>query len=206
MEAAVVKGVRVERAASTRAALIKAARRLFAEKGYHDTGTHDLVAAAGVSRGALYHHFVDKAALFEVVFRELEGELQLAAAAPVLSLASDPWRQFQEGLQSFLSVIASSREMQRVLLLDGPAILGWPRWREIESEFTVGLLLGALRPMMDAGIIKRESPASLAHLVLAALNEAALLIAHSEDPNATRAEVGASLQALISGLHQDSAP
>jgi AcrR family transcriptional regulator len=190
----------MERAASTREALIKAARRLFAERGYHATGTHDLVAVAGVSRGALYHHFQGKEALFEAVFRDAEDELRRAAAAPVLALTFDPWRQLQEGLQSFLSVIAADLGMQRILLLDGPAVLGWPKWRALESEFTLGLLLGSLQELMERGVIKSQPAAPLAHLILAALNEAALLIAHADDPLATRAEVGEALRVLVAGL------
>lgn len=193
-------GVRVERAASTRAALLKAARQLFAEKGYHATGTHDVVALAGVSRGALYHHFQDKEALFEATFRGAEDELQRAAAAPVLDLAFDPWRQLQDGLQSHLNVIATNRGLQRILLIDGPVVLGWPKWRALETEFTLGLLMTALNGMMARDIIQSQPARPLAHLVMAALNEAALLIAHAEDPAATRGEVGEALRMLMEGL------
>jgi AcrR family transcriptional regulator len=195
-------GIRLERAAFTRAALIKAARQLFAEKGYHATGTHDVVALAGVSRGALYHHFQDKEALFEAVFREEEDELQLAAATSVQGLAFDPWRQLQEGLQAFLGVIAINPGTQRILLLDGPVVLGWPKWRELESEFTLGHLLKVLGGLMERGTIATQPVAPLAHLVLAALNEAALLIAHSEDPEGTRAHVGEALRVLVAGLRR----
>lgn len=193
-------GVRVERAAFTRAALVKAARRLFAERGYHATGTHDVVALAGVSRGALYHHFQDKEALFEAAFRDAEDELQRAAAAPILEMEFDPWRQLQEGLQSFLSVVAKNRDLQRILLIDGPAVLGWVRWRQVEVEFTLGFLIIGLQGLMDLQIIKPRAVEPLAHLVLAALNEAALLIAHADDPEATRVEVGEALRALVEGL------
>jgi AcrR family transcriptional regulator len=193
-------GVRMERAASTRAALLKAARQLFAEKGYYATGTHDVVALAGVSRGALYHHFQDKEALFEATFREAECELQRAAAAPILELGFDPWRQLQDGLQSYLNVIATERGIQRILLLDGPVVLGWPKWRQLDTEFTLGLLMLALQGLMDREIIQPQPVRPLAHLVLAALNEAALLIAHAEDPAATRIEVGEALRVLVAGL------
>jgi AcrR family transcriptional regulator len=193
-------GLRVERAAITRAALVKAARQLFAERGYHATGTHDVVALAGVTRGALYHHFDDKEALFEAIFREAECELQQAAAAPIMEMEVDPWRQLQEGLQSFLSVVARNPGLQRILLIDGPAVLGWSKWRELETEFTLGLLILGLQGLMDSQVIKTQAVAPLAHLVQAALNEAALLIAHADDPEATRAQVGAALRTLINGL------
>lgn len=193
-------GLRVERAAITRAALVKAARQLFAERGYYATGTHDVVALAGVTRGALYHHFADKEALFEAIFREAEGELQRAAAAPILEMEVDPWRQLQEGLQSFLSVVARNTGLQRILLIDGPVVLGWCKWRELETEFTLGLLILGLQGLMDSRLIKTQAVAPLAHLVQAALNEAALLIAHADDPEATRVQVGAALRTLIDGL------
>lgn len=191
---------RTEKAAFTRTTLLKAARRLFAQKGYHATGTHDLVAAAHVSRGALYHHFGNKEALFEAVFRDVEEELHWAAATPVLALGFDPWRQLQEGLQARLRAIAANRGIQRIVLMDGPAVLGWPKWRELESEFILDPLVTALQGLMDREVIKRQPVTPLAHLILAALNEAALLIAHSADTEATRAEVGEALRALLTGL------
>jgi AcrR family transcriptional regulator len=197
-------GVRMQQAASTRAALIEAARRLFAEKGYHATGTPELAAAAGVSRGALYHHFGDKEALFEAVFGEVESDLREAAAESVRELAADPWRQLDQGVQSFLQIVAGNVEMQRILLLDGPAVLGWPRWRELGSQFTLGHVVESLERLTQAGIIEPQPLNSLAHLVIAALNEAALLIAHSDQPERTRLQVTRALRTLISGLRTTS--
>jgi AcrR family transcriptional regulator len=193
-------GVRVQQAAATRAALVAAAKRLFAEKGYHATGTPELVAAAGVTRGALYHHFADKEALFEAVFRDAENDVVEAASNAVRELAADPWRQLHEGFEAFLRVVADDRGLQRILLLDGPAVLGWLRWREIGSEFTLGLLTDSLRRLTEAGIIRQQPLTPVAHLILAAQNEASLHIAHSSDPEATRAEVTQALMTLISGL------
>jgi len=193
-------GVRVQKAAATRAALIAAARRLFAEKGYHGTGTPELVAAAGVSRGALYHHFTDKEALFEAVFREVEADLSRTAGASVAGFAADPLRQLREGLQAFLRIIASNAETQRILLVDGPAVLGWRKWRELGSEVTVGYLTSNLRRMQATGVIGPRPVVPLAHLIIAALNEAALLIANSREPEITRAEVTEALWDLVAGL------
>ena len=193
-------GVRVERAAATRAGLVAAARRLFAEKGYHATGTPDLVAAAGVTRGALYHHFRDKEDLFEAVFRQLAQELEHDAAADVAALADDPWRQLKAGVQSFLRRIATRPEVQRVLLVDGPAVFGWLRWRELESEFTYGHIVASLQFAMAQGVIRVQPAEPLAHLVLAALNDAAMSIAHAYDPDRELAAAGGALQSLIEGL------
>lgn len=192
-------GIRAQQAQETRAALVNAARRLFTEKGYHATGTPELVAAAGVTRGALYHHFTDKEALFEAVFREVEAELVESAADAVRDI-SDPWRQLQDGGQAFLRVVAANRDMQRILLIDGPAILGWRRWRELDTGTTLGLLTNSLRGLVETGVISTQPVEPLAHLVLAALNEASLVIAHSDDPEAARTEVGPALANLIGGL------
>ncbi|MDB5447688.1 MAG: tetC 2 [Phenylobacterium sp.] len=193
-------GVRVERAAATRAALVAAARRLFAEKGYHATGTPDLVAAAGVTRGALYHHFRDKEDLFEAVFRQVANELERDAANEVAALADDPWRQLRQGVQSFLRLIATRPEVQRVLLVDGPAVFGWLRWRELESEFTFGHIVASLKVAMAQGVIRAQPAEPLAHLVLAALNDAAMSIAHADDPDLELAAAGGALQSLMEGL------
>jgi AcrR family transcriptional regulator len=192
-------GVRAQQAQETRAALVAAARRLFAEKGYHATGTPELVAAAGVTRGALYHHFADKEALFEAVFRQVEGELVDSAADSVRN-QPDPWRQLQDGGQAFLKLVAANRDMQRILLIDGPAVLGWRRWRELDTGTTLGLMTVSFTGLIEAGTIAAQPVEPLAHLVLAALNEAALVIAHSHDPEAARAEVGPALAYLIEGL------
>jgi AcrR family transcriptional regulator len=193
-------GIRVQQAAATRAALISAARKLFAEKGYHGAGTLELVAAAGVTRGALYHHFADKEALFEAVFCDVEAELRQTASDAVRELASDPWRQLMDGVQAFLQAIAANADLQRIMLQDGPAVLGWERWRELGTEFTLGLLVNALQRLTEIGVIRPQPLALAARLILAAQNEAALLIAHSVDPETTRAEVTEALRTLISGL------
>lgn len=193
-------GIRMERAAATRAALVAAARRLFAEAGYHATGTPELVAAAGVTRGALYHHFRDKEDLFEAVFREVALELTEAAAEHISNLTEGPMRQLEEGVQTFLRLIAASAEVQRILLLDGPVVFGWAKWRELESEFTYVHIVPQLHAAMEQGLIKVQPPEPLAHLVAAALNDAAMSIANAVDPEREFAAVGAALQTLISGL------
>lgn len=195
-------GVRKQQAAATRANLIAVARKLFVAKGFHATGITDLVAAAGLTRGALYHHFSDKTQLFEAVFREVDDELQAAAGGAVRDLSDDPWRQLQEGLQAFLALVAASQEVQRVVLLDGPVVFGWERWRQIQSEFTFGQLTAALERLVDSGLMAAQPTGPLAELILAALNDAALSIAHAADPTGTREAVAKALLTLISGLRR----
>ena len=193
------QGIQRVKSAATRAALIAAGRARFGTAGYHETGTHDLVALASVTRGALYHHFGDKKDLFEAVFLQCDDELNRAARAAVAPLAGDTWRQMNEALSIYLRMRAGSREAQRILLIDGPAVLGWERWRELQ----VGALQGiaqTLWMLMDQSVIAKGSPETLAQLIFAALNEAALSIAHAPDPaEALRAHTD-SLLVLVKGL------
>jgi len=194
------EGLRAGQAAATRLALVTAARRLFTERGYHGTGTHDVVALAGVTRGALYHHFLDKEALFLAVFLEVETDLVTAAGEPVLALALDPWSHLQTGIQSFLTVVAAMPDVQRVLLIDGPAVLGWMKWRELQSEFSFGHITEGLEKAMRDGAIRTRPVGPIAHLVFACLHEAALMIANSPAPADTRIEAGEALATMLDGL------
>lgn len=187
------------KSAATRAALIAAGRQRFGSVGYHDTGTHDLVALASVTRGALYHHFGDKKDLFEAVFLQMDEELNRAARAAVAPLSGDTWRQFLCALETYLRMRAESREAQRILLLDGPAVLGWERWRELQVSSIEGMVR-TLWMLMDQAIIERGSPETLALLIFAAMNEAALAIAHATDPELALAAHTASLMVLVKGL------
>lgn len=192
--------IRATKAAATRQALVDAARPLFAAQGYHATGTPEIASAAGVTRGAMYHHFQDKEDLFEAVFAAVAKDLETAAGASVLALAQDPWAQVQEGLQSFLRLVARSGEIQRVVLIDGPAVFGWVKWRRLESEYTSIHLARSFDRLMDLGVVERRPSETLSQLVVAALNDAALSIAHADDPEAALPKVGDALQALVAGL------
>jgi AcrR family transcriptional regulator len=189
--------LRKQQAAATRAALIAVARRLFTERGFHETGISELCATAGVTRGALYHHFGDKEQLFEAVFHEISDDIGLFTG-----LADDPWQELVDGMQGFLNRVADSDEVQRVLLLDGPVVLGPARWRDIRTIFTTTRLAPTLDRLIRAGIIAPQPTEPLAELLLAVLNDAAMAIAHAEDPAARRRELGAALTTLVSGLRR----
>lgn len=132
------KARRAAQAEATRGALIDAARRLFVDKGYHHTGTEEVVAQANVgTRGALYHHFADKEALFEAVFVAVEESLVIEAAKNLADPAEGAFNQLRQGLIGFLDA-SLTPEVQRILLIDGPAVLGWSRWRELESRYGLG--------------------------------------------------------------------
>lgn len=187
----------------TRTALINAACAQFGKVGYHATGTNDLVALASVTRGALYHHFADKADLFETVLREVAQKLVSTANAKVASLSGDTWGQLMESFPAYLRLVTTSPEAQRILLIDGPAVLGWKRWRDIQSEYVLSGVVVALRMLMDEGIIARRAPEPLANLIQAALDDAALSIAHAADPQAVGAEAADALVCLLAGLRID---
>ena len=187
-----------ERSRATRTALIAAARRLFAERGYTEVPADEIVAAAGVTRGALYHHFADKRALFEALFREMEVEITAEIAAAADS-AEPGWPAVGAALSVFLDICLRP-EVVQIMLTDAPAALGWAKWREIESEYGLGLTVDQFQGLADAGLLSGGSVRLVAQLALSAVIEAALVIAHSDDPSAARAEAEPALLALLSGL------
>lgn len=189
---------RVEQAAATRTALIGAARELFAEHGYAGVGTEEVVRRARVTRGALYHHFADKRALFRAVHEQREEELMASIGDHINGIA-DPWELMVAGVRAFLDA-CTDPALIRIALLDAPAVLGWEEWREIDARYGLGLVVGALDGAMDAGVLRRQPVRPLAHLLLGAMTEAAMLIANADDHVAARREVEAPLLSLLEGL------
>ncbi|HEX5375129.1 MAG TPA: TetR family transcriptional regulator [Solirubrobacterales bacterium] len=195
-----VKRTQTERSESTRAALIEAARGLFAERGYAGVGTEEIVRAAGVTRGALYHHFDGKLELFAAVYERIEAELAERIAAGALAAnASSPLEAMRAGAEMFLAA-CTEPAVQQIALLDGPAVLGWDRWRAIAAEHGLGLIEASLQAAIDAGAIEAQPVRPLAHVLMGALDEAAMLVACAEDAETTQAEVKAALDLLLNGL------
>lgn len=195
-----VKRTQEERSQATRAALIEAARPLFAEHGYAGVGTEEIVRAAGVSRGALYHHFDGKRNLFEAVYSRIEAELSERIATGALAPgASSPLEAMRAGAGMFLQA-CTEPEVQQIALLDGPSVLGWDRWREIGAEHGLGLIEASLQAAIEDGSIAEQPVRPLAHVLMGALDEAAMLVGRSEDPDRARTEVGRTLDTLIAAL------
>lgn len=195
-----VKRTQEERSATTREALIEAARRLFAEHGYAGVGTEEIVRAAGVTRGALYHHFGGKRDLFEAVYERIEAELaQRIATGALAGGAAEPVAAMRAGADMFLQA-CTEPEAQRIVLLDGPSVLGWDRWREIAAEHGLGLIEATLQAAIDAGAIPAQPVRPLAHVLMGALDEAAMLVARADDPARMRVEVGQTLDSLLAAL------
>lgn len=187
-----------DRSRATRAALVTTARVLFAERGYAHVPAAEIVTAAGVTRGALYHHFADKQQLFRAVFEELEGEVTAEIAAAIAA-APDRSAGMVLALGRFLDV-CQRPEVTRIALTDAPAVLGWRTWREIEARHGLGVITQGLQAAAREGLLVPASVPVLAQLVLSAVIEAALLIAHAADPEATRADAEQALLALLSGM------
>jgi AcrR family transcriptional regulator len=187
-----------ERSEATRSALIAAGRELFAARGFGAVGTEEIVRRAGVTRGALYHHFEDKRDLFRACYEQIEAELaqRLAeAAAPDAGALAT----LRAGKELFLDATLDP-EIQRIALIDAPAVLGWEQWREIGARYGLGLIEALLAAGMESGEIRRQPLRPLAHAMLGALDEVAMLVGRAEDPRAARAEASETLESLIAGL------
>ena len=187
-----------ERSETTRSALVGAARRLFAERGYANVGTEEIVRAAGVTRGALYHHFDGKRELMRAVYEQLEEELSQQFAASVTP-GAEPLQVLREGAETFLDQCLEP-EVQQIALLDAPAVLGWEGWREVNAKYALGLIEGVISHGIELGQIRAQPVRPLAHALIGALDELAMVVARSDDQRAARAEVGETLATLIDGL------
>ena len=189
-----------ERSEATRARLIAAARRLFARRGYADVGTEEIVRRAKVTRGALYHHFEDKRDLFRAVHEQVEAELTETIAAQLAAAGTeDPIEVLIGGMRTFLDA-CTDPEVQQIALMDAPAVLGWAEWRRVEEQYGLGLVTAALEMAIEAGSLPRQPVRPLAHVLLAAMSEAGMLIAMSDDAGVARDEVESALIALLEGL------
>jgi AcrR family transcriptional regulator len=192
-----VKGERARRSEATREKLLRTARRLFARRGYSDVGTEEIVRRAGVTRGALYHHFRDKKDLFRAVFVAVENELIERIAAEALS-QPEPMEQLRRGCTLFLDA-ALEPEVQRIALIDAPAVLGWQEWREV-GRAGIDLVALGLEGAMEAGAIERQPLIPLSHVIVGALDGGALYVAQAEDVEKARAEAGLVFARLIDSL------
>jgi AcrR family transcriptional regulator len=184
--------------------LLAAARHVFGAAGFAGASREELAARAGVTRGALYHHFGSKEGLFVAVCEEAEQELVDRVATAAMT-APDPLAALRRGSEEFLDAVTDPA-VQRILLVDAPAVMGWERWREMEARYGLGLVTEALRGVMDAGLMAPAPVEPLGHMLLAALNEAALVVAGASDKVRARAEVGQVVDHLIAALASPASP
>jgi AcrR family transcriptional regulator len=189
---------KAEQADATRTALSAAARQLFTERGYAATSTTEIVERAGVTRGALYHHFAAKEDLFRAVFEQLEDEVTKHVAKEALTSA-DPLEQLRRGTRAYLDACIDPA-VQRVVLLEGPSVLGWQTWQEVEQRYGYGLVVAGVEAAIGAGLIAAQPVEPLAHVLFGALTEAGMVVARADDSDAARAEMEAAMDRLLDGL------
>ncbi len=189
-----------DRSAATRDALIAAARRLFGEQGFADVPTDAIVAAAGVTRGALYHQFADKTALFDAVLGEVEADIARRLAEDVAAAGiTDPVDAMRRTVRTWLTICVEP-EIRRIALVDGPSVVGWARWREVCQRYVFGLAEVLLAGGIETGRIRAQPVRPLAHVRMGASDEAAMYVAESADPARARAEMIEVLDGVIDGL------
>ena len=186
-----------QRRAATRRALLDAARSMFAEKGYHETAAEEIVRRAGMTRGALYHHYEDKKDLFRAVVDEMEGEIDEEIEAAERAQSDLPGA-VMAGYRAFVDAVLDP-EMRRTFFLDGPSVLGW-EWREIDARHAVGKIEEGLESLIAEGFVEPQPVGPLARLINGTLLEAAFFVAASEDPEAARDEVWGAMERLVGGL------
>jgi AcrR family transcriptional regulator len=186
-----------QRRTATRRALLDAARSLFAKKGYHETTAEEIVRRAGLTRGALYHHFEDKKDLFRAVVDEMEGEIDEEIEAAERAESGLP-ETVMAGYRAFVDAVLDP-EMKRTFFLDGPSVLGW-EWHEIDARHAVAKIEEGLEALIEEGFVKPQSVVPLARLINGALLEAAFFVAVSEDPETARDEAWDAMERLLGGL------
>lgn len=189
-----------QNSAATRAALIRAARRLFAEKGFAATATEEVVRRAYVTRGALYHHFRDKRDLFAAVLDEEQTKLAAAAGAAAAA-APDPWHAMLAAADCFLESCLDPA-VQRIVLIEAPAVLGPAQFRQADQGYYLDAVKGLVGAAMEQGLIDEQPVNPLAHLVFGAMHEAALLIADADDKAAEKRAVAAVMERLFDGIRR----
>lgn len=189
-----------ERTAATRALLVGAARKLFADKGFADVSTEAIVKAAGVTRGALYHQFDDKAGLFAAIYEDVERDLVADIAQQIMvAQPPDPLEAMRAGARLFLD-LCSAPDVQQIVLIDAPAVLGWDQWRAVGMKYGLGVIEGMLTHAIAEGVVAEQPVRPTAHVLLGALDEAALFVSRASDRDQARREMDAVCDRLINGI------
>jgi AcrR family transcriptional regulator len=192
------QSLRAEQVAQTRAALVRAGRRLFGDQGFRATSVEDLAREARLTTGALYHHFPTKTALFEAVLEQAHTELMTAATSAARG-APDDLEELARGFEAFLDGVLQP-DVQRILVLDGPAVLGLARYTELDERYAHAVIVAALTSATKRGTIRVDDPETTTRLLLGALTRGAMLIANSTDAVRTRHAVAKSMRALLNSF------
>jgi len=193
-----------DRRAATVITILAAAHRLFASNGFDATSMDDIAEAAGVAKGAVYHHFASKEALFLRVLEEVQAGIAAAPVSPEVLAGRDPAEQIAGAVLAYL-LAASEPDVRRILLIDGPAVIGWRKWREIDDRY-----FGAGARMAVQRLVGEVAPARevelMAHLLMGAVMEAAIICATAEDPETTARELASAFRRMLAGMARDQRP
>lgn len=189
-----------ERSAATREALITGARKLWGLRGYAEVGTPEIATEAGVTRGAMYHQFADKAALFRDVVEVVEQDVMARMATLVAaSGAATPADAIRVAVDAWLEV-SGDPEVRQLILLDAPVVLGWAGFRDVAQRYSLGMTEQLITEAIRAGQLARQPVRPLAQVLIGALDEAAMFIATADDPKRARRETRQVLRRLIDGM------
>lgn len=193
-------GRRAQYSASTRRALIDVAAKLFSERGYASTSLDSIVSGARVTKGALYHHFSGKQAVFEAVFEKIENDAS-GRIKKALRRSRDPWEKATLGLRAFLDVV-QDRSYQRVVIQEGPAVLGYERFREQEERSSYALVQDIVRTVLSASTydLSEEMVDTFSRIFFGAMSAAGEAVTSASDPAAAVARVEAALGFILTGL------
>lgn len=197
-----------ERRAATRRALLDAARGLFGEKGFHGAAAAEIARRAGVTRGAMYHHFEDKRDLFRAVAEEIEGELDELALAAGREAMRKTGRPIEAWMAALFASLDSYRrpDVRQIQLVDGPAVLSREEWEEIDAAHAIAQVEAGLEFLVDHGVIEWRPLKPLAHLLHGATVQAAMYVAFADEPEKAREEIGGALRRLLEGLRAGRDP
>lgn len=198
------RGTRGDKAEATRKDLIESAHRLFGSRGYSNVSLNEIVAASGVTKGALYHHFPGgKQDLMEAVYAQVEADFSQMLVDEILpTLGEDEIDPLDVMEQAIVVTLDASLdpELQQIVLIDAPSVLGWKRWREIADEHSLGLVKGLLAAGNESGSMLPLPTDTLANLLMAALSQSMLMVGQAEDKDVAKEEATATMKALINGL------
>jgi AcrR family transcriptional regulator len=199
-----MRNTNTELAARTRHALEAAARKLFETRGFAGVSAEEIVAAAGVTRGALYHHYKGKEGLFEVVAEAAMKRLH-EHITPAKGSATDAVDALKQGVRRFLE-LSSAPRVQRVLFIDAPLVMGWQRWRQMDARYGLGLLKRAVETGMAQGNLRHEPSDMLAHVLLSAMIETTMIIAASPHKANAREQAESVLDRIVDSFRGVSPP
>jgi AcrR family transcriptional regulator len=201
---ATVRSRRYDLSDATRQALVEGAVELFTERGYAGTSLDEIAKRAQVTKGALYHHFAGKSALFEAVFDTVDS-IAVAKLSGALSGVGEPWDKARASLRMYLQLCLEPA-FQRIVVQEAPVVMGWEHWRDCEERYTFGIVRGALQALLDSGEIDPLPAEEFARIVFGALTAGAMVIAGASDQRRASVEVATIVERMLLGLRQPTGP